>query len=157
MAEIKDSRADGYTISQLGNWAGVNPETVRYYERVGLMPEPPRTAGGHRVYDGTHLRRLGFIRRSRELGFSLQEVCALLGLVDGGKYTCAEVRDLTLVHLADVRRKIADLKRLERSLKGMAERCTGDRVPDCPIIDVLWKGIAQDRGGRGAGTAAPAE
>jgi len=156
MAEIKDLRAERYSIGQLGDRAGVNLETVRYYERVGLMPKPPRTAGGHRVYYGTHLRRLGFIRRSRELGFSLQEVRVLLGLVDGGDYTCAEVRDLTLAHLADVRRKIADLKRLQRSLQGMAERCIGDRVPDCPIIDVLWKGIAQDRGGGGAGTAAPA-
>lgn len=145
MVSLKNSRGERYSIGQLGAQSGVNLETVRYYERVGLMPRPPRTRGGHRVYDGTHLKRLGFIRRSRELGFSLDEIRALLGLVDAGEYTCAEVRDLTLAHLEEVRRKIADLRRLERSLQGMADRCTGDKVPKCPIIDVLWRGLARDR------------
>ena len=151
MAAIKVPRAERYSIGRLGARAGVNLETVRYYERIGLMARPPRTEGGHRVYDGTHLKRLGFIRRSRELGFSLAEVRALLGLVDGGNYTCAEVRTLTLAHLGEVRRRIADLRRLERSLDGMAERCTGEEVPECPIIDALWKGIARgSNAGRGA-------
>ena len=132
------------TIGRLAKRAGVNLETVRYYERIGVMPEPRRTEGGHRVYDPEHLKRLGFIRRSRELGFSLGEIRSLLGLVDSGDYTCAEVRDMTLQHAADVHRKITDLRRLERSLKGMAAQCTGDTVPDCPIIDVLWRD-ASDR------------
>jgi len=144
VAALKGSRAERYSIGQLGARAGAHLETVRYYERIGLMPGPPRSQGGHRVYDGAHLKRLGFIRRSRELGFSLDEIRALLGLVDRGDYTCDEVRDLTLAHLAEIRKKIADLRRLEWSLQRMAAQCSGDRVPECPVIDVLWDGIAQN-------------
>lgn len=140
MEAVSQQRAAGYSIGQLAERTGVNLETVRYYERIGLMPVPPRTEGGHRVYDRTHLKRLGFVRRSRELGFSMQEIRALLRLVDGGNYTCAEVRDITLEHSVEVQRKIADLRRLDQSLKEMAAKCTGDTVPECPIVDVLWKG-----------------
>jgi MerR family transcriptional regulator, mercuric resistance operon regulatory protein len=111
-------------------------ETIRYYEREGLLPSAPRTAGGHRVFGEAHLRRLLFIRRSRELGFSGTEVRALLGLVDGG-YTCGQVRDLTLRHLASVRAKIADLRRLEKTLIAISSKCEGDDVPDCPIVEAL--------------------
>jgi MerR family mercuric resistance operon transcriptional regulator len=145
MRRIKVLYSGDLTIGQLAARTGVNLETVRYYERIGLMPVPRRTDGGHRVYDHAHLKRLGFIRRSRELGFSLEEIRSLLGLVDGGDYTCAEVRDLTLRHSADVRRRIADLRRLERSLKQMAAQCSGDTVPECPIIDVLWREAAAAR------------
>jgi len=116
----------------------VNIETIRFYERIGIVPKPPRTQGGHRVYGRDHLKRLSFVRRSRELGFTLDEVRGLLELVDGGRYTCAEVKTITLNHLADIRRKIADLRRLERTLSDMAGKCRGGRVPDCPVIDVLF-------------------
>lgn len=139
MSGISRLKTAGLSIGSLGRDSGVNIETIRYYERIGLMPRPRRTDGGHRLYERAHLKRLGFIRRSRELGFSLDEVRALLGLVDGGNYTCAEVRDLTLRHLAEVRGKIADLRRLERSLKEMAAQCSGSTVPVCPVIDVLWR------------------
>ena len=139
MRKIRRLTPEALTIGRLAKHAGVKLETVRYYERIGLMPEPRRTEGGHRSYDHGHLKCLGFIRRSRELGFSLQEVRSLLGLVDGGDYTCTEVRDMTLQHSAEVRRKIASLRRLERSLNEMAAQCSGDRVPHCPIIDVLWR------------------
>ncbi len=99
------------------------------------MPEPPRTAGGHRSYGSSHERRLVFIRRCRELGFSIEEIRVLLGLVDGGDYTCGEVKSVTDRHLDDVRRKIADLRDLERTLKKIGEACAGGQVPDCPIID----------------------
>ena len=118
------------TIGALSEQTGVNVETIRYYEREGLLPSAPRTAGGHRVFGEDHLRRLLFIRRSRELGFSGTEVRALLGLVDGG-YTCDEVRDLTLRHLADVRAKIAGLRRLEKTLTTIASKCEGD---DCQSV-----------------------
>jgi len=127
------------TIGALSKRAGVNVETIRYYERQGLLPKAPRTAGGHRLFGEAHLRRLGFIRRSRELGFSGAEVRALLGLVDGG-YTCGEVRALTLKHLADVKAKIADLRRLETTLAGISSRCDGGDVPDCPIVEALSAG-----------------
>lgn len=125
--------------AELAKRTGCNLETIRYYEKIGLMPEPPRTTGGYRAYDREHLKRLAFIRRSRELGFSLEEIRSLLRLVDGGDYTCSEVRDMTLEHCADVRRKIADLRRLERSLREMAAQCSGGTVPKCPIIDVMWR------------------
>ena len=124
------------TIGKLSERAGVRIETIRYYEREGLLPRAPRTEGGHRVFDDAHLRRLLFIRRSRELGFSGAEVQALLGLVDGG-YTCGEVRDLTLMHLAAIRAKIADLRRLEKTLAEISSECRGGKVPDCPVIEAL--------------------
>lgn len=125
-------------IGSLSKRTGVNIETIRYYERIGMLPSPPRTAGGHRLYDETHLRRLVFIKRSRELGFSIEEIRRLLGLVDGGEHTCGEVRDMALEHVADIRRKIADLQRMEFILEDMASKCEGGNVPDCPILEELW-------------------
>jgi MerR family mercuric resistance operon transcriptional regulator len=133
------STASRLTIGVLSKRTGCNIETIRYYERIGLLPAPPRTRGGHRLYDETHLKRLTFVRRSRELGFTLDDVRGLLQLVDGGHYTCAEVRDMTLKHLDEIRSKVADLRRLERVLEEMAAQCTGDDVPECPVIDALSK------------------
>lgn len=131
-------RGDSWSRGTLAKQTGVNPETVRYYETIGLMPNPPRSAGGHRIYGETHLRRLSFIRRCRELGFSLDETRGLLGLVDAGRYTCAEIRDRTQVHLDDVRDRITDLRRMEGVLKQMVAECTGELIPDCPIIETLF-------------------
>ena len=75
----------------LAKFSGVNGETIRYYEKIGLMPHPIRSSGGHRIYDQSHLKRLSFVRRTRKLGFTLREIRALLELVDGDEYTCAEV------------------------------------------------------------------
>lgn len=125
-------------IGALSERTGCNVETIRYYERRGLLPDPPRTEGGHRVYAEEHLKRLTFIRRSRELGFTLEEVCRLLRMVDGKHYTCGEVRSVTLDHLEDVRGKLADLRKLERVLKQLADRCVGDEAPDCPIVEALF-------------------
>lgn len=122
---------------ELAERSGCNIETVRFYEKQGLLPAPPRTAGGQRAYADEHLRRLTFIRRSRELGFTLGEVRGLLALVDGGDWTCAEIRAMTLKHLDDVRRKIADLQRMATILECMAAQCDGGPVPDCPIVDAL--------------------
>ncbi len=127
-------------IGVLSSETGVNIETIRYYERVGLMPKPPRTEGRHRIYDAAHLKRLTFIRRGRELGFSLDEIRDLLGLVRGHDLTCAEVKALTEAHVADIRRKVKDLRRLERVLRDLAARCHGGEVPDCPILDALSTG-----------------
>ncbi len=122
----------------LARAAGVNIETIRYYEKIELMPEPIRAGNGYRVYDETDMKRLSFIRRCRELGFSLNEVRGLLGLVDGGDYTCADVRDLSIVHLGDVRQKLRDLRKMERTLKEMVSQCDGGLVPECPIVDRLY-------------------
>jgi MerR family mercuric resistance operon transcriptional regulator len=138
MPAITVSRGLASSIGTLAKRTGVNIETIRFYERIGILPKPPRSEGGHRIYDRDHLKRLTFVRRSRELGFSLAEVRALLRLVDGGRYTCAEVKVVTLGHLADVRRKIADLRRLESVLAEVASKCKGEKAPECPIIDVLF-------------------
>ena len=117
---------------------GVNVETVRYYERIGLLPAPPRSAGGHRIYDEAMLRRLNFIRRCRELGFTLDEIRSLLRLVDGGAYTCGEVAALTTAHLEEVRHKLADLRRMEKVLRDMVARCEDGEMPACPVIEALF-------------------
>ena len=127
------------TIGALSERTGVKVETIRYYERSGLLPEPPRTGGGHRLYNREHLTRLTFIRRSRELGFTLDEVRTLLGLVGAGAYTCGEVRAMALDHMARIRAKIADLRRIERALATTVARCEGGGAPDCPVIDDLFE------------------
>lgn len=125
------------TIGALSKRTGVHIETIRYYERIGILPPPPRSSGGHRLYRAGHLKRLAFIRRSRALGFTLDEIRTLLGLVSGGAYTCAEVRSLALDHLAQIRAKIADLQRMAGTLEATIARCDGSDTPDCPIIDAL--------------------
>lgn len=122
-------------IGELAAETGVHIETIRYYERVGLLASPPRTRGGHRVYDKHHSQRLTFIRRSRELGFPLDDIRTLLNLSDG-KQDCA-ARKVTLRHLDDVRGKIASLKRLEKALKGMTEACKPGDQSSCPIFNAL--------------------
>ena len=124
------------TIGPLSKRTQVNIETIRFYEREKLLPAPPRSDGGYRLYGDEHLRRLVFIRRGRELGFSLDEIRDLLLMVDGG-YTCGEVQELTLEHLARVRDKLADLRRLEKTLKSIAAQCVGGVIPHCPVIDAL--------------------
>lgn len=127
-----------FSIGTLAAMSGVKIETIRYYERIGIMPKPPRSAAGYRRYTSEHLSRLIFIRRGRELAFSLEALCGLLRLVDGHTHTCAEGRALALEHLGDIRAKIADLKRLERAMAEIATRCSGERVPDCALIDTLF-------------------
>ncbi|NQV61267.1 MAG: helix-turn-helix domain-containing protein [Alphaproteobacteria bacterium] len=127
------------SIGALSKRTGVHLETVRYYENIGIMPAPPRSAAGHRRYDRDHLKRLTFVKRSRELGFTLKEVRALLALVDGGDYTCGEVQDLTLKHLRDVRDKIADLQRMEVTLAEISDKCAKGTIPDCPVIETLFR------------------
>jgi len=130
--------AQGFLIGEISRRTGVNIETIRYYERIEVMPKPKRSQGGQRRYDESQLNRLGFIKRSRELGFSLKETCALLTLVDSGEMTCGEVHALTVEHLRDVRSKIADLRKLERALKKLSAQCTPGDLSDCPIVETLY-------------------
>jgi len=123
----------------LAKATGCNLETIRFYEKIGVMPDPPRTAKGFRLYDSSHVSRLRFVMRMREFGFTLDEVRELLTLVDGGSHSCAEVLERTNTHLSQVRAKIADLKRIERVLTETAAKCSGKDVPDCPVLDALAK------------------
>ena len=128
-----------FGIGELSHGTGVNIETVRYYEKIGLLPRPPRTGGGHRIYTDAQLKRLVFIRRSRELGFTLDEIRNLLGMVEGGN-ACGKVQEAALAHLKTIRSKITDLRRMERTLADTAAQCEGGTAPECPIIDVLSQG-----------------
>jgi MerR family mercuric resistance operon transcriptional regulator len=131
------SRSDNFAIGELSRQTGVNIETVRYYERIRILPAPPRTVTGRRIYDYTHLRTLEFVRRSRELGFSLNEIRALIRLGGPEKATCGQVREIAARHLEDIRAKLNDLKKLERLLARTLVQCSGKTVPDCPILDII--------------------
>ena len=124
-------------IGQLSRRTGVNIETIRYYEKIEMLPKPPRTEGGHRVYGPTEERILAFIRRGRELGFSLDEIRALLDLGGPVQAPCGNVRDIAAKHLTDIRAKIADLRKLEKLLSVTIDRCEGGSAPECPVLEVL--------------------
>jgi MerR family transcriptional regulator, mercuric resistance operon regulatory protein len=141
------------TIGELSRRTGCKVETVRYYERVGLMPPAPRTAGRYRLYHDGDVRRLAFVRRARELGFTLDDVRTLLTLArEQADGPCAEARALAAAHLAAVRSKIADLRAMERVLDDAVDRCATGAAPNCPVIDALAGGAKAPRSRR-AGAA----
>ncbi|SNS96555.1 MerR family transcriptional regulator [Sphingopyxis indica] len=123
--------------ADLAKATGCNLETIRYYEKTGLLAEPLRSAKGYRLYGEKDVRRLRFIMRARALGFTIEEIRGLLTLVDGGTQTCVEVKARTELHLADVRAKIADLRRIETILAKTAAQCSGDAVPQCAVLEAL--------------------
>lgn len=127
------------SIGEASARTGCHVETIRYYERIGLLPAPARTEGGHRVYRSDDLKRIGFIARSRSLGFALREVSDFLKLIDAGDYTCAEVKAKTLDQIASVKRKIADLEHMQDALEQLARTCEGGKTSDCPIVDTLFE------------------
>ena len=123
-------------IGELSRRTGCNIETIRYYERIGLMPTPSRR-GRYRSYGPDDVDRLGFVRRARELGFTLDDVRALFGLAAGGQASCAGARDLAASHLKDVRARISDLKRMERVLAETVRACEAGDATGCPLIAAL--------------------
>jgi len=125
-------------IGLLARNTGVNIETIRYYEREGVLPKAARNEGGRRVYSDEDVRELSFIHKCRGLGFSLKEVKSLLSLVGSGEYSCKEVHDLTILHADQVATKIADLKKIESVLVEMASQCNLGKLPKCPIVDSLY-------------------
>ncbi|MCA8926587.1 MAG: helix-turn-helix domain-containing protein [Alphaproteobacteria bacterium] len=137
MPMFTSSRADGLTIGELAKRTGVNIETIRYYERIDLLPPPPRTPSGRRSYAESHVQVLAFIRRGRELGFPIADIRTLLRLAEPDDTSCAEVESIARAHLDSVRSKIADLMRLERLLSETVSQCGGDGAPSCPVLDVL--------------------
>lgn len=125
------------TIGELGKATETKVETIRYYERIGLLPKPPRTDGNYRAYGKADLGRLSFIRRARDLGFPLDQVRALLSLSDDRGRDCATVDALARDHLAEVERKITDLTALRRELAALINSCNGGTVAECRIIEAL--------------------
>ena len=125
-------------IGKLANRTGVNIETIRFYEKQGILPQPIRSDSGRRMYDFEDVKRLNFIHRCRGLGFSLKEILSLLSLVDGGDYTCKQVHEITATHVDDVKQKILALQQMESVLDDMIEHCSKGDVPECPILDSLF-------------------
>lgn len=126
-----------YAIGELARQTGTKVETIRWYERDGIMPAPVRTAGGHRLYTQAHRDRLAFIRHARELGFPLEDVRELLRLADDPERPCGEADAIARSHLAAVRSRIARLQALEAELSRMVAACGGRRVAECHVIEVL--------------------
>ena len=110
---------------------------IRHYESLGLLPEPQRTAAGYRIYDDTDVHTLRFIRRARDLGFSMKEVEHLLGLWRNRRRASADVRKVAQQHIVDLDRRIAELQEMRRTLEHLVHHCRGDQRPDCPILDDL--------------------
>ena len=138
MSSAAPRRPTVLSIGELSRRTKVNIETIRYYERIEMLPAPPRTASGGRIYGPAETRTLCFIRRARKLGFTLDEIRALLALSgEGAGESCAQVRDLAAAHPAEIRRKIADLKAMERVLADAVRRCDMGEASGCPVLDAL--------------------
>jgi len=129
----------GLAIGAVSKWTGCKVETIRYYERIGLLPAPARTEGGYRIYGVEGLKRLNFIRRARQLGFGLKEVRTLLRLADKRTRPSAAARRVAARYREEVRAKVADLRATERVLTEMIARCAGGRLPACPLIETLFR------------------
>lgn len=125
------------TIGKLAAAAGTKVETVRYYEKAGLIAPPARTEGNYRSYRAEDMDRLAFIRRTRDLGFSLDEVRALLDMAGQQDRDCATVDDIAGRHLREIDRKIADLTALRRQLAAVVSSCQGGRVAECRILEAF--------------------
>ena len=125
-------------IGEMSRQTGVGIETIRYFEKIGMMPPPGRSEGGNRQYNNDHLQRLFFINRCRQIGFSQNEIKALLLMVDAKDITCSEVHNITVEHIRDIKKKIRDLRKLEKVLTKMANEFSRGDIPDCPIIETLF-------------------
>jgi len=136
-ADTKPEAGVTLSIGELGRRTETKVETIRYYERIGLLAAPARTEGNYRAYGEAELNRLSFIRRARDLGFSIEQVRDLLALSDRRDQSCATVDELTRAHLAEVERKIADLEALRRELSALLSQCRQGTVSECLIIEAL--------------------
>lgn len=129
-----------FSIGQLASHTDCKVETVHYYEKVGLMPEPARSTGGHRIYNQLHLQRLAYIRRSRKLGFSIGKIRELLTFIDEPDHNCGEVKTMALQQCREIQQKIDDLQHLKQALNEMLKQCQTENnaTDDCPIINTLY-------------------
>lgn len=130
-------------IGELARATDSKPETIRYYERIGLLPVPPRTGGNYRDYSAAHVSRLAFARRARDLGFSIEQVRALLDLADHKEQSCEAVDAIAREHLVQVKRKLADLAALRRELELLIGQCRHGTIAECRILEALVPGAAQ--------------
>ena len=132
-----------FGIGNLAKRSGVPVATIRYYEEISVLPKPARRTGGQRSYDERIMRRLSFVKNCRELGFTLEQVKTLLHLSEPKNLTCTEAKEMSLVQLATVRKRIGELRAIEKELsKHLAicdSLCSCGRVPECPVLDVSAK------------------
>jgi MerR family mercuric resistance operon transcriptional regulator len=142
MPSLTIARQHVFAIGELSRRTGVRIETIRFYEKSGILPRARRGPTGRRLYGPPEERRLAFIRRARALGFSLDEVLALLKLAEPSRRSCAAASELAQTHLASVRSRLADLGRLEALLAGAVEQCSTGGGNDCPVLDMLEEGRA---------------
>lgn len=124
-------------IGELARVTSTKVETIRFYEKIGLLPAPARTTGNYRYYGTPHLARLSFVRRARDLGFTLDQVRELLALSDDRDRSCGAVDAVARAHLAQIDQKIADLRALRRELDGLISQCSQGSISDCRIIEAL--------------------
>ena len=129
--------AAAMTIGDLARATATKVETIRYYERIGLLIAPQRTPGNYRSYSSQDLKRLSFIRRSRDLGFSIDQVRKLLDLADQQERSCEAVDLVALQHVTEIDRKIRDLQALRTELERMLKECQGGTIAECRIIEAL--------------------
>jgi Cu(I)-responsive transcriptional regulator len=129
-------------IGEAAAASGVSAKMIRHYESIGLFAAPARSEGGYRVYGEREVHVLRFIRHSRDLGFSLEQIRALLGLWQDRDRPSRQVRELAQAHLAEVQAKIAELQAMQATLQRLVRSCHGDARPDCPILDTLATGTA---------------
>lgn len=125
------------TIGRAAASSGVPPRTIRFYEELGLLKPAERLANSYRAYDQSNIQTLCFIRRARDLGFSLEEIDKLLALYRNRRRASEDVKRLALAHVADLDHKIAELTRIRDTLAELARRCHGDQRPECPILQDL--------------------
>jgi len=126
---------------ELARATGCHPESIRYYERIGLLREPPRSHGNQRIYDRSDLARASFIAGARAVGISIENIRELLSMMDDGTVTCSKVRSRAVAHRDALRREIGDLSRVVAQLDQVIGRCDGNESPSCPIVHDLAKGI----------------
>lgn len=131
------------TISKVAQLSGVGVETVRFYERQGLIAQPPKPVNGFRSYPPETVRRIRFIRRAKDIGFSLREIHELLGLYFGEQTRCQEVRERAEVKIADMESKIADLNRMKSALQALVDEC-GNGQGECPILESLADDLREE-------------
>lgn len=134
--EFADAKEQGYhSIGRAAELSGVTPKMIRHYESLGLVHRAARTAGDYRVYTVQDIHTLRFIRRARDLGFSMNEIAELLGLWRNRRRASTNVKRLALKHVAELDGKIKELKSMRMALADLAAHCHGDARPDCPILD----------------------
>ena len=129
-----------FKIGDLSRATDTKVETIRYYERIGLLPQPARTSGNYRAYEASHLNRLSFIRRARDLGFAIEQIRELLSLADQKDRSCEAVDVIASEHLSEVERKIRDLQALRRELDSIISQCGCGTIAECRIIEALSPG-----------------